>query len=278
MDTMDDLRVNLPERTAEDDSPSGLQRWLPPVVYDLGEGVAGRLEAFKRWAAPPVDPDLEVELEPERRFMPVMVLFGLALLVQYGQFSVPVVSEFLEHHDIRARAAWMGFLIIKQWTLFVLMLLALAFKENKLSSIGFPELDSRRLFVVLGLVGLAMGAAVLNLPNMTLLEQQINYLLPNSAGERSLSVLTAFTAAVVEETFFRGFAIVWIYRWSGHLGLAVIFPALVFAAGHAYLSWANVPFAFAGALVFSALFLWKRDLFWPMVLHFAINNIDLFSS
>lgn len=277
METMEDFRVNAPERPASDEEPSGLRRWLPPVVFDGWQAVAVRVEEFRRWAAPEISPDEVVEREPERSFVPVMVLFGLALAVQYFQFSIPVVSDFLRYHDIRGRAAWMGFLVLKQWTLFVLMLLALAFKENSLDGIGFPKIDSRRLAIVLGLVGAAVGAALLNLPEMTLLEEQINYLLPNTPGERMLSVLVALTAAVVEESFFRCFAIVWIYRWSGHLGLAVVFPAIVFAAGHAYLSWENVLFAFAAALVFSALFLWKRDLYWPMVIHFAVNNLNLFS-
>jgi membrane protease YdiL (CAAX protease family) len=261
METMEDFRVNVPERPGAEEEPSGLRRWLPPVVFDGVQAAAGRV----------------VEREPERSFVPVMLLFGLALAVQYFQLSIPVVSDFLRYHDIRGRAAWMGFLILKQWTLFVLMLLALALKENTLDDIGFPKIDSRRLALALGLAGAAVGAALLNLPQMTLLEEQINYMLPNTPGERVLSVLVAFTAAVVEESFFRGFAIVWIYRWSGHLGLAVVFPAIVFASGHAYLSGENVVFAFLVALVFSALFLWRRDLYWPMVIHFAINNLDLFN-
>lgn len=280
---MEDLRVNTPEAAPSKESEGGLRQWLPPVVYPWFGQFAGRVEEFKRWAAPAGEAESEPELEAERlgererRFVPVAVLLGLALLAQYVQFSMPVVSDFLQFHDIRARPAWMAFLIFKQWTLFVLILLALALKEERLESVGFPRLGQRRLAFAGVLMAVTLGAALLNLPRLTPLEAQINWLLPAFPVERVLSVLTALTAAVVEETFFRGFAIVWTYRWSGHLGVAVLFPALVFAAGHSYLSWANVPFALLAALVFSGLFLWKRDLYWPMVIHFAVNNLDLFS-
>ena len=70
-------------------------------------------------------------------------------------------------------------------------------------------------------------------------------------------------------------AIVWTYRWSGSLPFAVLFPALVFSAGHAYLGWLNLLFAFVVSLGFSVFFLWRRDLYWLMVVHFVIDVLDL---
>ncbi|MCH7766239.1 MAG: CPBP family intramembrane metalloprotease [Acidobacteria bacterium] len=235
------------------------------------------VEEFERWAAPEVEPEREpgIEQEQERSFLPVAVLLGVALLVQYAQFYHPAVRAYLENRDILYRASWISFTIFKQWGLFVLMLLVFAIKEERLASVGFPRLDARRMTVALGLVGFFLGAALLHRPSYSLAEAGLYWMVPLWTGERVLSVALALTAAVVEETFFRGFAIVWTYRWSGSLPFAVLFPALVFSAGHAYLGWLNILFAFAVTLGFSAIFLWRRDLYWLMVVHFVIDVLDL---
>jgi membrane protease YdiL (CAAX protease family) len=214
-----------------DDEPKWRPRWLAE---------------FERWAAPTVAP--EREEEQERSFVAVGILLALALAMQYLQLGIPAV-----------------------WGLFVLLLLALRVKEDRLAAIGFPALDARRIALALGLVGFFLGAALVRAPADVAAGSTGHWLLPIWPGERVLFVLLGLTAAIVEETFFRGFAIVWIYRWSRHLPLAVLFPAAVFAAGHAYLSWLNVGFAFLAAVGFSVLFLWRRELYWPMVIHFLVD-------
>lgn len=222
---------------------------------------------FERWAAPEVPP----EREAERSLTPVAVLLGLALVFQYAQLAIPAVRAYLQDFDSNYRASWAGFTIIKQALLFVLLLIVLQVKEGSLAGIGFPRADARRWTLAIGLVVFFLGAALLRTPDYTPLEAAIHWSDPLHPGERALWVLLALTAAVVEETFFRGFAVVWTYRWSGHLPLAILFPAIVFAAGHAYAGWMNVGFAFLAALVFSAVFLWRRDLYWPMVAHFLFD-------
>lgn len=228
------------------------------------------MEEFERWAAPEVEP--EREEEQERSLAPVAALLGLALAAQLLQFQIPSVRAFLVDRDILARMSWIGFTLIKQWVLFVLLLLVLRTRDERLESVGFPALDARRLTLALGLLGLFLGAALLHQP-----ATGADWMVPVWTEERGLWVLLGLTAAVVEETFFRGFAIVWLYRWSRHLPLAVVFPAAVFAAGHAYLGWVNVAYAFLAALAFSAVFLWRRDLYWPMVVHFLLDVLELFA-
>jgi len=239
-------------------APPAEPRWRPPWV-----------EAFEQWAAPAVAP--EREEEQERSFVPVGVLLGVALLVQYAQLGIGPVRDFLIDGNPLERPAWMGFTIVKQWGLFVLMLLVLRTREDSLNGIGFPRLDVRRIVIALAAVGFFVGAALVRTagPNAD------PWLVPTEPAERLLLVGLAVTTAIVEETFFRGFAVVWTYRWSRFLLLAVLFPAVIFASGHAYLSWLNVLFAFAAAVGFSLLFMWRRDLYWPMVIHFVVNVLDL---
>ncbi|MGH9861854.1 MAG: CPBP family intramembrane glutamic endopeptidase [Candidatus Acidiferrales bacterium] len=231
------------------------------------------LEEFERWAAREPEPEEEAVSEGglDPGFVVVTCLLGLALVVQYAQFWIPPVRAFLVERDTLYRAAYAGFTIAKQAVLLVLMLLALAVREERLPSIGFPALNARRITLALGLVVFFLGAAVLANPQHVLQATGSHWLVPIYPGERVLWVLLGLMAAVMEETFFRGFAIVWTYRWSGHLPLAVLFPALVFAAGHSYLGALNLVVAFVVALVFSGIFLWRRDLYWLMVVHFLID-------
>ena len=248
----------------------------PPLWKLAWKRFHRRMDLFREWAAPPLDPELDPGNERERGLVPVASLLAVALAAQIVQLSLPYVSDFLlPPHDLRQRLAWMGFFLIKQWALFVIMLLALALREERIGAIGFPRMDAKRAVLAGGLVLAAVLAAIFRQPLFSPLEAHLNFMTPILPGERVLSVLINGTAAVVEESLFRGFAIVWLYRWSGSLTLSVAFPALVFAAGHSYLSWGNVPFAFVAAVIFSILFLWKRNLYWPMVVHFAYNSIAL---
>ena len=229
------------------------------------------LEEFEGWAAPAPEP----EADEEPSFAPVALLLGLALAAQYAQLWIPPVRAFLEERDILYRASWAGFTVLKHAALLVLVLVALRIREQPLASIGFPRLDARRLALAIALVGFFLGAALVHRSEYLVTEGAQHWMVPLWPEERLLWVLLAFSAAVVEETFFRGFALVWTYRWSRHLPLAVLLPAAVFAAGHGYLGWANVVLAFAASLVFSLVFLWRRDLYWLMVLHFLIDALIL---
>jgi len=229
------------------------------------------VEEFERWAAPAAEPDAD----EEPSFAPVALLLGLALLAQYAQLWIPPVRAFLEERDVLYRASWAGFTVLKHAVLFLLMLVALRIREQPLASLGFPRLDARRLALAIVLVGFFLGAALVRRPEYLATESAQHWMTPLWTGERLLWVLLAFSAAVVEETFFRGFALVWTYRWSRHVPLAVLLPAAVFAAGHGYLGWPNVAFAFAAALVFSLVFVWRRDLYWLMVAHFLIDALIL---
>src|SRR3989304_1758794 len=94
---------------------------------------------------------------------------------------------------------------------------ALPTREQPLASIGFPRLDARRLALAIALVGFFLGAALVHRSEYLVTEGAQHWMVPRWPEERLLWVLLAFSAAVVEETFFRGFALVWTYRWSRHL-------------------------------------------------------------
>src|SRR3972149_3339798 len=170
------------------------------------------LGEFDRWAAPALEP----EADEEPSFAPVALLLGLALAAQYAQLWIPPVRAFLEERDILYRASWAGFTVLKHAALLVLVLAALRIREQPLASIGFPRLDARRLGLGLVLVGVFLGAALVHRSEYLATEGAEHWMVPLWPEERLLWVLLAFSAAVVEETFFRGFALVWAYRWGRH--------------------------------------------------------------
>jgi len=252
-----ELKIYGPE------APVAAPGWRPRWLRWWQEQV----EEFHRWAAR----DVVAEPEGDRSFLMVAGLLGLALAAQFAQLALPAVRGYLIDHDILQRASWAGFTLAKQGALFVLVLLALTIREERLRDIGFPVMDSRRWPLVILLVAIFLAAALLRHPQQVLEATGAHWSVPVWPGERLLFVGLGLGVAVMEETIFRGFAVVWTYRWSEHLPLAVLFPALIFAAGHAYLGMENVVFAFFGAVVFSLVLIWQRDLFWPMVVHFLID-------
>jgi len=226
-----------------------------------------QVEEFHRWAVREAPP----EEDADRSFMMVAGLLGLALAAQFAQLALPDVRAYLLDHDALYRATWAGFTLAKQGALFVLVLLALAIRDERLREIGFPQMDSRRWPIAILLVGIFVVAALVRQPQQVLEATGSHWMVPVWPGERLLFVGLGLGVAIMEETIFRGFAVVWTYRWSEHLPLAILFPALIFAAGHAFLGLINVFFAFFAAIIFSLVLVWQRDLFWPMVIHFLID-------
>lgn len=244
-------------------APQEPARWRPRWLRWCEE----QAEEFHRWAAREAAP----EEDADRSFLMVAGLLGLALAAQFAQLALPDVRAYLLEHDPLNRATWAGFTLAKQGALFVLVLLALAIREERLRDIGFPPMDSRRWPIAILLVGIFVVAALVRQPQQVAEATGSHWMVPVWTGERLLFVALGLGVAVMEETIFRGFAVVWTYRWSEHLPVAILFPALIFAAGHAFLGLANVFFAFFAAIIFSLLLVWQRDLFWPMVVHFLID-------
>src|SRR5437764_15317851 len=98
----------------------------------------------------------------------------------------------------------------------------------------------------------------------------------SSAFEKlPLWLITAivFRAGVVEELFYRGYAIerlnaIGLPRW-----LAAVLPLVLFAIGHWTGGWANIVIALALGGVLTFFYLWRCDLVASMIGHFAVDFI-----
>ena len=90
-----------------------------------------------------------------------------------------------------------------------------------------------------------------------------------------LVVLIVLRAGVVEELFYRGYAIERLQLLGLNRYWAGVIPLLIFGFAHGTNGWANVVLALALGAVLTAVYLWRRDLVANMIGHFMIDLISV---
>ena len=88
-----------------------------------------------------------------------------------------------------------------------------------------------------------------------------------------LVLLIVLRAGVVEELFYRGYAIERLQQLGLNRYVAGIIPLLIFGFAHGTNGWANVILALSLGAVLTAFYLWRRDLVANMIGHFMIDLI-----
>ena len=84
-------------------------------------------------------------------------------------------------------------------------------------------------------------------------------------------IVVVFSAGVVEELFYRGYAIERLQRMGLNRYLAGGLPLLVLGLAHGANGWANIVLALSLGFVLTAVYLWRRDLLANMIGHFLID-------
>lgn len=98
-----------------------------------------------------------------------------------------------------------------------------------------------------------------------------SFLVPSGGGQVALAVLLLVVVAVSEEVIFRGYLIHRFKALLKHPGAALVLSAAVFALGHRYERSGGVVGVGILGLAFGAVYLWRRSLAAPMVIHFMQN-------
>lgn len=139
---------------------------------------------------------------------------------------------------------------------------------SSLSAVGFPTRWRWWQLILLGVVAAYPVFLVF-------------VVLPDSALDSGASLterlayifVDAVRAGVVEETLFRGLALTYLpgLLFGGRMWPAVFASTIVFVYAHGGQSVEDVVIRTALALVFCALFLWRRSLRLPIVLHWLVN-------
>jgi CAAX protease family protein len=87
------------------------------------------------------------------------------------------------------------------------------------------------------------------------------------------TLITVVRAAVVEEVFYRGYAIERIRLLTGSTPLAVLLPLLIFAGAHYRQGVGGILIALVTGGILSALFVKRRDLAAVITTHFIVDFI-----
>jgi membrane protease YdiL (CAAX protease family) len=80
-------------------------------------------------------------------------------------------------------------------------------------------------------------------------------------------------AGIVEELFYRGYAIERLRTWTGIGWIAISLPLIIFTAGHFRQGIGGMALVFLLGAAFTATYLWKRNLWANMLAHFLVNFI-----
>jgi membrane protease YdiL (CAAX protease family) len=98
---------------------------------------------------------------------------------------------------------------------------------------------------------------------------------PHGVGELVMAAIMVIVVAVSEETIFRGYMILRFNQVTGSRAAAVVLSSFIFSLGHGYEGSAGlVTVGFMG-LVFAVVFLWRKSLVAPIVMHFVQDFIGV---
>jgi membrane protease YdiL (CAAX protease family) len=86
-----------------------------------------------------------------------------------------------------------------------------------------------------------------------------------------LITLIVVRAGVIEELFYRGYAIERLQALGLNRYAAAAIPLLIFGVGHWTGGWANILIALALGAILAGFYLWRRDLVANMIGHFLVD-------
>jgi CAAX protease family protein len=88
-------------------------------------------------------------------------------------------------------------------------------------------------------------------------------------------LLIVIRAGVIEELFYRGYAIERLQAVGLKKYLAAAIPLVIFSLGHWRGGWPNIVIALALGTILSGFYLWRRDLVANMIGHFTVDFIGV---
>jgi len=101
---------------------------------------------------------------------------------------------------------------------------------------------------------------------------------PSTTGlyEPVLALILVIVVAIAEETIFRGYLILRFRGISGNVAIAVVLSSVIFAIGHGYEGGAGVITVGFMGLIFALIYVWRKSLVAPIILHFLQDLTVIF--
>jgi len=101
------------------------------------------------------------------------------------------------------------------------------------------------------------------------------FLEATGAWQYVLATILVVVVAIAEETIFRGYLILRLSAITRSTGLAVVLSSVIFALGHGYEGTAGVVTVGFMGLLFALVYVWRRSLVAPIVMHFLQDFIAI---
>jgi membrane protease YdiL (CAAX protease family) len=159
---------------------------------------------------------------------------------------------------------------------FILVWIYRSQEQQSFAALGLAKLSLGRLagWTLIALLGcaLALGLGLLCV-------QVFDLRFGSAPGTVSVKLplwvtsLVMLRAGIVEELFYRGYAINRLQALTGSKALAVGVPLLIFASFHYTQGAGGVVISFLLGAVLTAIYLWKRSLVVVMLAHFLVDFI-----
>jgi uncharacterized protein len=208
-----------------------------------------------------------------------LIYVVLLFPVGWGNFShlLPGVHAVVANGSRGGWYSFWGTICVIEWIGFLLCLWALRAEGRSGREIGLysPRLRLYLILFVVAIVG--FGATIFVARGLGLVHSRhpnANSLFSfTSAPERFFWLAASMTAAVCEETMFRGFAITYLRKLMGSTWLAVLLATFAFAYVHGGFHQRMILFVyrFVIGLIFAGVYLWRGTLLPAMFLHFVID-------
>jgi CAAX protease family protein len=170
--------------------------------------------------------------------------------------------------------------ILRDMGLVALIFLFLSYNQEPASHVGWTARNPLGE-IVLGLVlyvpfffGTSLLENVLQQVGLTAPKMPLP-LIAHGPGELLLAGLLVIVVAVSEETIFRGYLMLRFASITGSPLPAALISTGFFALGHGYEGTAGVATVGVMGFIFALVYLWRRSLVAPMVMHFCQDFIGI---
>ena len=102
-----------------------------------------------------------------------------------------------------------------------------------------------------------------------------SFLSPHTPFQYGLAVVLVIVVAICEETIFRGYLLLRFRSVFHNKVAAVLLAGVVFAIGHGYEGTAGAATVYVMGLILSVVYLWRKSLVAPIVMHFLQDFIGI---
>lgn len=102
-----------------------------------------------------------------------------------------------------------------------------------------------------------------------------SFLTVTDTAQILLATLLVMVVAVTEETIFRGYLMVRFKGITASSAVAVVLSAFIFSLGHGYEGSAGVITVGIMGAVFAVVYLWRKSLVGPMMMHFVQDFVSI---